>query len=569
VLGGFFHFNAGFALLPGRPVSKRKRRNHQHTDSTPAQVHLPCESCGSSDALAVYDDGHTYCFSCQQRERGNEVSGIPLEVAAPSSIPAGVAGAVTSRGLHQETCEKWGYLQGNHHGKPCQIATYRDPETRQVVAAKIRYPGKEFEFAGDAKRAPLYGQWLWGSGGKMLTITEGEIDALSVSQAQDNKWPVVSVPNGAAGAVKAVEKAFEWVSSFDRVNIWFDNDEPGIKAARAVADILPPGKAHIVRSELKDANEYTKAGRVSDLVNAIWRAEPHRPDGIVAGSEIALESLREALVVGYGLPYGQLSSMLHGLRKRELTLLTAGSGIGKSTLAREIAYHLHQEHRQTIGNVYLEESKEKTAQGYIAIHNDVPLGNLRENPNLLAPEVWESSMAEVIHQRQFFYDHFGSLDSDNLLSKLRYLAVGCKCDFIILDHISIVVSGQEGSGEGERKDIDILMTNLRSLVENTGVGVIGIVHLSKPPGISHEEGGRVTLSHLRGSGSLKQLPDTIVALERDQQGDNSDESLIRVLKNREFGEVGEADTVVYDRETGRLKVSLGETVSEDDEDAPF
>jgi twinkle protein len=405
-----------------------------------------------------------------------------------SGIPAGTAGAITARGIHQETCEKWGYLQGNHRGKPCQIAQYRDPDTRQVVAAKIRYPGKEFEFAGEPKRAPLYGQWLWSSGGKMLCITEGELDALSVSQAQDHKWPVVSVPNGAGGAVKAIEKAFEWVCSFDRVNIWFDNDEPGIKAARAVADMLPPGKAFIVKAELKDANEYLKERRAGEIINLIWRAEPHRPDGIVAGSEITLESLRTALAHGYALPYAQLSSMLHGLRKRELTLLTAGSGIGKSTLAREIAYHLHQEHGLVVGNVYLEESKEKTAQGYIAIHNNVSLGHLRENPAILDEETWERSLSEVVHTRQFFYDHFGSLDSENLLSKLRYLAVGCKCDFIVLDHISIVVSGQESSSEGERKDIDILMTALRSLIENTGVGVIAIVHLNKPPGVAHEEG---------------------------------------------------------------------------------
>jgi twinkle protein len=200
----------------------------------------------------------------------------------------------------------------------------------------------------------------------------------------------------------------------------------------------------------------------------------------------------------------------------------------------------------------LEESKEKTAQGYIAIHNNVPLGCLREDPSILTDETWERSLAEVVHARQFFYDHFGSLDSENLLSKLRYLAVGCKCDFIILDHISIVVSGQESSSEGERKDIDILMTNLRSLIENTGVGIIAIVHLNKPPGVAHEEGARVTLSHLRGSGSLKQLSDNVIAVERDTQGDNSDESLLRVLKNREFGDLGEADTVAYNRETGRL-----------------
>jgi hypothetical protein len=51
-------------------------------------------------------------------------------------------------------------------------------------------------------------------------------------------------------------------------------------------------------------------------------------------------------------------------------------------------------------------------------------------------------------------------------------------------------------------------------------------------------------------------------MERDQQGDHSDESLIRILKNREFGEVGEADTVTYNRDTGRLVVSLGESVEQ-------
>jgi twinkle protein len=402
----------------------------------------------------------------------------------------------------------------------------------------------------------------------MLTITEGEIDALSVSQAQGNKWPVVSVPNGAQGAIKAIEKAFEWVCSFDRVNIWFDNDEPGLKAAREVADILPPGKAFVVKSDLKDANEYLKAKRVDELVNLIWRAEPHRPDGIISGSEITLDSLRAAVAPGYSLPYPTLSNAIHGLRKRELTLLTAGSGVGKSTLAREIAYHLHQEHGLTIGNVYLEESKEKTAQGYIAIHNDIPLGILREKPDALSDEDWLRSLSEVVHTRMYFYDHFGSLDSANLMSKLRYLAVGCKCDFIVLDHISIVVSGQESSSEGERKDIDILMTNLRSLVENTGVGIIAIVHLSKPQGVSHEEGGRVTLTHLRGSGSLKQLSDNVIAMECDQQGDRSFESLIRVLKCREFGEGrGEADTLKYDAKIGRLLVSLGtplgDTTNED------
>lgn len=502
-----------------------------------------------------------------QREDVSDTPGSP--------IPDGTAGALNARGLHQETCEKWGYLQGTNHGTPCQIAQYRDPATGRVVAAKVRYPDKTFEFAGAARQAHLYGIWLWAGGGKMLTVTEGEIDALSVSQAQGHKYPVVSVPTGAKGALKAIEKDFEWVCSFDRVNIWFDNDEIGRAAAKEVADALPPGKAHLVKAELKDANEYIKAKRSGEIINLIWRAEPYRPDGIISGSEITRETLQEAPAVGYGLPYPKLSQKLHGLRKRELTLLTAGTGMGKSTLAREIAYHLHQEHGLTIGNVYLEESTAKTAQGYVAIHNNVALGDLRENPNLLSKETWDTSLAEVIHSRQYFYDHFGSLDSDNLLAKLRYLAVGCGCDFIILDHISIVISGQSSSSEGERKDIDILMTALRSLVENTGVGIIAIIHLKQPMGTAHEEGGRVTMSHFRGSGSLKQLCDNAVAVEGDQQGDDRFQSLLRVLKNREFGDLGEADTVLYDPDTGRLLPHMGQeftdstTSAELDDEVPF
>ena len=512
---------------------------------------VPCEKCGSSDGCEVYED-HTYCFVCTNREWTDGEDETQTDrtepVGSPTrDIPTGIPQPLKARSIHQETCEKWGYLCSGD----AQIAVYRDPKTRQPIGAKVRKAGKKFHTVGEL--SCLYGEWLWPSGQRMLTIVEGEIDALSVSQAQGNKFPVVSIPTGANSAVGALERSYEWVSSFERINVWFDNDEPGQKAARQVCEMLPPGKAHLVKAtDLKDANEYLKAGRTKDIVDAIWRAEPFRPDGIVSGSDISLASIREGSVRGYSIPYPGLDAKLHGVRKRELTLLTAGSGIGKSTLAREMAYHLHQKHGMTIGNVFLEESSTKTAQGFIAIHNSVPLGNLREKPDIIDQGAWERSLREVVQERMYFYEHFGSLDSSNLLSKLRYLAVGCHCDFIVLDHISIVISGQEGSGEGERKDIDRLMTDLRSLVENTGVGIIAIVHLSKPQGTAHEEGGRVTLSHLRGSGSLKQLSDNVIAMERDQQGDNSDEALIRLLKCREFGELGECDTVSYSRETGRL-----------------
>ena len=96
------------------------------------------------------------------------------------------------------------------------------------------------------------------------------------------------------------------------------------------------------------------------------------------------------------------------------------------------------------------------------------------------------------------------------------VALGCKR--IFLDHLSIVVSGMDNDEDGgERKAIDKLMTNLRSLVEETGATMFVVSHLKRPEKKGHEEGGQVSLSQLRGSGAIAQLADMVIGLERNQQ----------------------------------------------------
>jgi twinkle protein len=418
-----------------------------------------------------------------------------------------------TRGLKKDTLAFWRYEVSQEAG--AQIANYFDAD-RALVAQKIRRAGKKFSVNGDGKNMPLYGQWLW-TRGRHLVITEGEIDALSVSQAFENKYPVVSLPNGAQSAEDALARFYEWLDRFDRIVLMFDMDKPGREACEVAAPLLPPGKACIASLPEKDANETLVKHGPGALVRAFWDAPLWRPDGIVEGSEFTLDRVRQAAVMGFTLPYPQLQEKVLGLRKGELTLLTAGSGIGKSTLARELAYLLHEAHGARIGNVFLEESNTKTAQGYVAIDNNVPLGRLRYAPSILTDEQWQASLDKVVRQGMWFYNHFGSLESKNLITKLRYLATVCKVDFIVLDHISIVTSGLESSSEGERKDIDILMTRLRSLIEETGVGIIAVVHLKRVQGKNFNEGAPVSLTDLRGSASLEQLSDNVIALERNQQ----------------------------------------------------
>lgn len=522
--------------------------------------HIACEKCGSSDGNAEYDDGTTYCFSClsyggSSIHQEDEVTDGKL-LERHSRLLQGSYTDIPKRHLREDTCRKFGYQTGTDaSGEPIHIANYCDASGR-VVAQKTRRANKLFAWMGERGSClPLYGQHLW-TAGKSIVITEGEIDCLSVAQAFGLKYAVVSLPDGAQSAPKAISKAYEWLCGFDKIVLCFDQDEPGQKAAQQVAEMLPVGKVFIMRLQRKDANEVLVNDGPAPITAAFWNAQEWRPDGIISGKEFNKENLKSAIVYGYSLPWPVVNERLYGIREGELTLLTAGSGIGKSTLAREMAFHLHKQHGLTIGNIFLEEATTTTAQAYVALDNNVPLHELRKDPSRLSDAQWDKSIHGVLHDRMYFYDHFGSLESDRLLSKIRYMRSALKCNFVVLDHISIVVSGMTSSGEGERRDIDVLMTKLRSLIQETGLGVIAIVHLRQPDGKPHEEGGRVTLRDMRGSGSLKQLADSVWALERNQQDpENKDKSVIRILKDRYSGNVGEADQLLYNCQ-GRM-VSQG------------
>jgi len=523
-------------------------------ESSPHLYHEPCPKCGSRDNLSRRADGGAYCFGCGYVERGSEDFEPTKErrISTPKEFKTGIYADLEDRGLTRETLEKWGY-QVNVEEK-CHIANYRDA-SGELVAQKIRRAGKKFQCINGSKDMPLYGMWR-AQGDLSVVLVEGEIDALSVSQAFKHKYAVVSLPNGSKDAAYNCQRYYEWLDGFKKIVLMFDQDEPGRKATEEAAAVLPIGKVAVAVLPRNDANEVLVEDGAAAIVSAFWGAKPWRPDGIVSGADFSVEDLMEATAPGYTIEgFPVLNEKIMGLRKGELTLVTAGSGTGKSTLVRQIAYMLHQSHGLKIGNVFLEEQNKKTAQAYVALHNEVPLGRLRAEPSIIPREKWDVTLREVVQQRMCFYNHFGSLEQANLIAKLRYMATVEKCDVICLDHISIVTSGMESSSEGERKDIDILMTKLASLVQETGVGILAVVHLKRAKDKSFNEGSIISLSDLRGSAALEQLSFNVIAAERDQQAEDEarDTMQIRVLKCRETGDTGVADTLVYDRSTGWLK----------------
>ena len=514
--------------------------------------HEPCPKCGSSDACGVFSDGHRYCYSCNTyfRPDGSVKSEevrvskgcIPFEDLEEVSL--------TKRCIGKDTCSKFKYFSTVYKGKPCQVACYYD-DSGNLVGQKLRFPDKSFAVLGNISNR-LYGSQLW-AGGKKIVITEGEIDCLTVSQLQGNKWPVVSIPNGAQAAKKAIESNLEYLENFEEVILMFDMDDPGRKASEECAKVLPAGKAFIANLPLKDPNECLLEGKGSDVIQAIWNAKPYRPDGIVSGTDLYEKCVTDIddLKDSVEYPWKALQEKTKGARHGELYVFTSGSGMGKSTILRELEYYFGVQRGELCGIVALEESTRKTGMELMSIHLNKRL--------ILDPEGADEdergrAFNETIGNGKFFlYDHFGSLDSGNLLSKLRYMIVSLGCKRIFLDHISIVVSGMDTNEDGgERKAIDKLMTNLRSLVEETGATMFVVSHLKRPEKKGHEEGAQVSLSQLRGSGAIAQLSDMVIGLERNQQGDNPNVLTLRVLKNRFSGDTGVSGHLYYDQDTGRL-----------------
>ena len=535
--------------------------------------HEPCPECGSSNNLGRWADGHAYCFghNCDYKEpASDEFSGNASNVHRPRGAPGSMLleceiRELPPRGIDEKTCRKFGY--GINRERACQVAPYRNKDGK-IVGQKLRFADKKMPWIGSPKEAVLWGRHLWRTPGKRVIITEGEIDAMAVAQVLGLTWPTVSLVNGASGAEQDIRKSIDWLVRFDEIVLCFDQDEPGRAATEKAAAILPPGKVRIVRLPRKDPGEMLKTGEVKELIRSLWDAEPWRPDGIVNGSTL-LDAILEPVEMGVEYPWTGLSDMLYGLRGGELVTLTSGTGIGKSSVCAEIAYHLFKVTNDPIGYIALEENVGKSAKRLVGVHLGKPI--MLPGVGVDRDTLVQAYNETLGTKRFYFYDHFGSLDIDNMLNRIRYLVTGEGVKWVFLDHLSIMVSGMDATDD-ERRTVDRAMTMLRSLVEETGVGMVLVSHLRRKQGQqkSHEEGGQVSLSDLRSSQAIAQLSDAVIGLERDQQGEQSNQMTIRVLKNRYAGITGEAGILTYDQDTGRLTTGASpETFDDNDKELPF
>lgn len=427
-----------------------------------------------------------------------------------------------------------------------------------------------------------------------VVVTEGQWDAVSTFQAlvdsvKNTKYEgmepqVVSIPLGTKNAVEAILHNEAFVTSFDAATWFFDDDHctpaeakkgilKGHEAREAVSGALIDSGLSmmtvVAQDGFKDASDYLQAGKSSELAKLVqFGKKPFSTEKIVRASEISFETIIEPQPQGVMIDcFPKLMQKMNGFRTKELTLLLAPSNVGKSTVCSILARKFMDANHK-IGMIFLEEGNKETFQRLVASDLKVNYLKFKRNPlSVATEEMIRASYEKIVNNDQLvLLDHFGSMPIDSLMAKVKHMVLVEGCKYILLDHVSAVISGNES--DNERKDLDIVMTNLASFCAANEVHLVVVCHINRQD--SHQflpQKGKeaepfwvnVRKESARGSAALEQFSWNILALEPEIMPDFSRGRVrIKVLKTRFGDSLGIADVFTLDPETWEVVLDTGD-----------
>lgn len=502
--------------------------------------------------LAIYDDGHSYCFSCSFYALTPLDTKESLEyIPRYTKDTKGAKGVIEDkdiytyqylgdRGISRDTMEYYGvHTKVNQDGEPISVAF---PYGSYHVIRNLS--PRSFVTIGDGSDVKLFGMPQFNSGSaKAVTITEGAFDAMSIYEALGRKYPAVSV-RSASTAESDCASNFDYLNSFQSIYLCFDNDQPGMDAARSVARLFDPTKVyHVKLDRWKDANAALQDSP-EELRKVWYNAKKYQPKGVKDVFDSAKEILEGQSASQVGTyPFPTLDQMAYGIRPGELVLLTALEKVGKTEVLRTIEHHLLKTTDANVGIIHLEEQEKRSVQGLLGIELGIP-AHLPDSG--LSIQDQERAVADLVKQsgRLYLHSHFGSDDPDDILGLIHYLVAVNKCKFIFLDHLTMLVTGLEG--DDERRTLDYLSTKLTRMTRDLQFTLFLVSHVN-------DEG------QTRGSRMPSKLCDLEVYLSRDKESadaNSRNRTRLMVRNNRFGGITGPAGQLIFDPKTFRLREEI-------------
>lgn len=506
------------------------------------QAKLPCPCGLSSDAYAIYDDGHGHCYGqCGGKDFQNRhedlTSGGTVELEDRSGHTYQY---ISARGITAATREKLNIVtECSAEGEPLYDLITFPNGTKQIRGLK----DKSFKTSGPNASEPtlMFMDKFPPGSAKSITITEGGYDAASLHQVLGNNFPAVSVRSSST-ARKDCQTHRQYLDSFGRIYLALDADEPGQKAARQIAELFDFNKVfHVDLALHKDANGFLQAG-LADQLRQLWHnSKKYLPEGIVSSHEEFKKILEDdAKRPSIPYPFARLQEVTKGIRDGEVILVTAQEGVGKTEFIRAIEYHILTTTDAPIGAIHLEETKARQLQGLAGYDLKVPA----HFDGVASNEEIENALKRITKgsdDRLHIYKHFGSDDPDDLLSMVRFLVTVCGCKYIFFDHITMVVTGRED--EDERRLLDYLSTRLATMAHDLGFTLFLVSHVN--------DNGQT-----RGSRNIGKVANTRIDLSRNTLEEDERERnkmYLSVPKNRFGASTGPGGILWFDDETFTLR----------------
>jgi len=541
-----------------------------------------CEDCAkqgkdtSKDNLAVYSDGQTHCFSCGKhgfvKDNKHETVQTNTKKDDDSWIHdyRGEFCSLTDRNLRAETLEKFKVkCEKDADGK---IIKHHYPYYNQkgeMVGMKTRLvDSKKFFCSGNASSDnQLFGQNLFQAGGKFVTVLEGEIDALSGFEASGSRWANVSVGVGVQ-CVANIKANLEWLDSFETVVICFDNDEVGRESAQKIAPLLGPNKCKILTlAKYKDVSDYVSNNDSKAYIDEWWNySKEYTVSGVATVEDMrnALLDYRDTELIPLPESFGNLNYMMRGgIARGELVSIIAHTSIGKTTILNELIYHFATKTKEKIGCFMVEDSIDETIRKVVSVSTGENLQLVKPkelNVDSIMDEALDIGFASRI---QLHNDGGGSIDLEEMFSKIRYFVKGLNCTVILVDPLHTAIKNLSN------ENIEEVMDRFIKLCKETKVAVILSTHTRKPDDGSHPH--KISEYDVKGSGAIPQACHANILFSRDKLAEDEytkNSTRIRVPKLRRTGQTGEGGWTYFNPDKARLEKGHNPDMGKDN-DADF
>jgi len=251
------------------------------------------------------------------------------------------------------------------------------------------------------------------------------------------------------------------------------------------------------------------------------------------------KSMGDAVCVGLPTGIHDLDKTINGLIKTAMVVIAARPGVGKTSLAVQIAVDVGCRSKMPVGFFSLEMSAEQMEKKMLSNFSGVPLTNLMNGDigrfrNQLRESVEEMSKAPI------YISYAPSPKVLDICREAKKLKDLYDIKLIVIDYLQLVSGGARFKSSDSRvNEISEITKTIKQLAVQLDIPIICLSQLNR--GVEGRANRKPVLSDLRDSGSIEQDADVAIFLSRPDMYDKNDRpgfALIDVLKNR-YGPLGE------------------------------